>query len=230
MRPSVVVLGLLILFYNIGGLRVLDVGCGPGLYVEEFRKEGVDAYGVDPDHNLAETFYIRRVSVFSDEYDRMYGKGFDVVMSLEVGEHIPQQLSLEFAKKLVLATKNNRSFIIFSAAHPGQGGDGHINAKPKDYWRNLFHFLNWREQKNTTEELFGVVRKGIYMGWLAQNVMVLRPVSESFGDRNYLKMTEEERPQARSIALFLSRHLAKYTNQSMHINKEEVKGDLTVDR
>jgi hypothetical protein len=55
---------------------------------------------------------------------------FDVVMSLEVGEHIPVQWEDTFIKNL---TRNARKYIILSWAAEGQYGDGHINNRPNSY-------------------------------------------------------------------------------------------------
>jgi SAM-dependent methyltransferase len=46
--------------------KVLDVGCGSGMYVEQYRAQGIDAYGVDL-CITAEKPHLRRLDIFSPE-------------------------------------------------------------------------------------------------------------------------------------------------------------------
>ena len=59
---------------------------------------------------------------------------YDLAMSLEVAEHLPE----EAADTLVDSLCKVADVIIFSAAHPGQGGDHHINEQPVEYWEEKF--------------------------------------------------------------------------------------------
>lgn len=76
--------------WETGGkvLRVLDVGCGPGIYVAALAQQGLDAHGVDVD---PATPY-ERVDVFSDDFARHYD-GYDLCLCLEVAEHLPEAKS-----------------------------------------------------------------------------------------------------------------------------------------
>ena len=91
-----------------------------------------------------------------------------------------------------------------SAAHPGQGGDGHINCQPKKYWCDLFAFLGWEQDTETSKDFVEHIQKRPYMGWLKMNGMVFRKVKTSFGNRNFSTIDHEERPQAQSVATFLT--------------------------
>lgn len=55
---------------------------------------------------------------------------FDLVMSLEVGEHIPQEYEEIFFNNLA---QNSNSYILLSWAVPNQGGDGHVNCRTNEY-------------------------------------------------------------------------------------------------
>ena len=59
---------------------------------------------------------------------------FDLAMSLEVAEH----LRPESADTIVASLCRASYIILFSAAHPGQGGDDHINEQPREYWEEKF--------------------------------------------------------------------------------------------
>jgi 2-polyprenyl-3-methyl-5-hydroxy-6-metoxy-1,4-benzoquinol methylase len=57
-------------------------------------------------------------------------KKFDCVISLEVGEHIPQKSESVFINNLISHTKQ---YLILSWATPGQVGDAHVNEQDADY-------------------------------------------------------------------------------------------------
>jgi 2-polyprenyl-3-methyl-5-hydroxy-6-metoxy-1,4-benzoquinol methylase len=57
-------------------------------------------------------------------------KEFDLVVSLEVAEHLPASAADQFVNTLVKHGKK----ILFSAAIPGQGGQDHLNEQWPDYW------------------------------------------------------------------------------------------------
>ncbi|MNG06715.1 hypothetical protein D3C84_899730 [compost metagenome] len=61
-------------------------------------------------------------------------KKFDLAISLEVAEHLP-----ESAANIIVETLTNHSdCILFSAAVPGQGGQYHINEQWPEYWHQKF--------------------------------------------------------------------------------------------
>lgn len=59
---------------------------------------------------------------------------FDLVLSLEVAEHLSPHRAEGFIDDL--ATFSDQ--VLFSAAIPGQGGYGHINEQPHQYWIRMF--------------------------------------------------------------------------------------------
>ena len=111
---------------------LLDVGCGMGEWLEVFEIEdslGVDISAPDGDrfrrHDLTQPLDLHRT--------------FDLVLSLEVGEHLPE----EAAGVLVLSITRHTNTALFSAAVPGQEGKGHINCQPHEYWHELFDFYKF---------------------------------------------------------------------------------------
>jgi len=59
---------------------------------------------------------------------------FDLVQSLEVGEHIASSCADTFVTSLAA----HGNIVLFSAAVPGQGGEFHVNEQPYEYWRDKF--------------------------------------------------------------------------------------------
>jgi SAM-dependent methyltransferase len=162
---------------------VLDVGCGPGIYVKAMREAGLDAYGVDGDPRLVEDDYCWRVDFRYSYYDFKYGyervlrvfadapSRFDVVMSLEVGEHIEHAWHNKYVDFIACMIPG---IVYFSAARPGQGGHGHIACEPKSYWIKHFHRAGFWLDIDATDAWLNFMRAGPHMGWLTQNGMVFR--------------------------------------------------------
>src|SRR5262249_17409131 len=69
------------------------------------------------------------------------GRTFDLVQSLEVGEHIVPEASDIFVDQLIA---HSSGFVLFSAAPPGQGGEFHINERSYEFWRALFRTRGFR--------------------------------------------------------------------------------------
>lgn len=124
---------------------LLDVGCGDGYVVDFASALGIDAVGVD---------------IAPDERDRILQvdlrKGFDLyrrfdmVLSWEVGEHLPAESSDQLVDSIVLHADR---FIVFTAARVGQGGDGHLNCQPQEYWREKFEERGADYLRNATAHL-----------------------------------------------------------------------------
>jgi SAM-dependent methyltransferase len=116
---------------------VVDLGCGHGIWLETFIRHGVDEYvGVDGDwvprealHFPADHFVAARI----DERLRL-GRRFDLAVSLEVAEHLPERGAKQFVRNIVELAP----CVLFSAAIPHQRGTDHINEQWPDYWAAHF--------------------------------------------------------------------------------------------
>jgi SAM-dependent methyltransferase len=138
--PSAVAIVDLVLQY-LCPTSVVDVGCGTGVFLEEFEKRGTDTIlGLDgpatktvfrPDgSNFLAADLTARV-----ELDRR----FDLALCLEVAEHLPAGS----ADLLVRTLTDLAPVVLFSAAHPAQGGQGHINERWPVYWQRRFSQHNY---------------------------------------------------------------------------------------
>jgi 2-polyprenyl-3-methyl-5-hydroxy-6-metoxy-1,4-benzoquinol methylase len=123
---------------------VLDVGCALGTWLRAWAEAGVeDVYGLDGDYVDCNTLEIPKSSFRAVNLNGSFdlGRQFDLVQSLEVGEHIEESASEIFADNLA---RHARRYILFSAAPPGQGGQHHINERPYEFWRQLFEARGFR--------------------------------------------------------------------------------------
>jgi SAM-dependent methyltransferase len=121
---------------------VLDVGCGRGAWLAAFKAAGVhDVLGLDGDYVDRSTLHIgpdefRAVDLIEPP---ALGRTFDLVVSLEVAEHLPAAAAPAFVAWLVSVAP----VVLFSAAIPGQGGVNHVNEQWPDYWADQFEAVGY---------------------------------------------------------------------------------------
>jgi hypothetical protein len=95
--------------------------------------------------------------------------GFDLAYSFELAEH----LAPEHGDRLVDFMSRQAPVTVFTAASPGQGGTGHVNEQPKDYWIERFERTGQNFRPELTEQLAAALRhEGVYADYLVDNVMV----------------------------------------------------------
>jgi glycosyltransferase involved in cell wall biosynthesis len=142
--------------------KVFDIGCGPGIYVDSMIKNGIDAVGYDNDPRSPHN----KIDLTVDDIKEQS----DITLCLEVAEHIEEKFSDVIVEKISKCTKK---MIIWSAAFPGQGGNGHINCQDKQYWVDKFEKHGWRRNIEKEKDIINyVTTKRSYMGWFKINVVI----------------------------------------------------------
>jgi len=149
---------------------VIDVGCNEGLYLEPFLGKS-KVIGIDNDEYALAHAVVPVINLdltLPQELPK-----YDLSICLEVLEHIPQGLSGDVLNNLCKTSDT----IIFSAAQPGAGGVGHVNCQPKSYWINRFRTRGYEVCDTETAFIIQHLReKQNIMGWLLNNLMVLRKI------------------------------------------------------
>lgn len=190
---------------------VLDVGCGTGTWLKVFSDAGVsEICGIDGDFvnrdllvkNIAiENFFPRDLA---EPFD--LGKKFDMVLSLEVAEHLPASS----AKTFIEALAKHSDTIIFSAAIPGQGGQNHINEQWKDYWIEIFNSLGYKG--------YDILRPIIWSDdlvdwWYKQNMLVFSKTVLVYDEITVPYKNEKIHPdmflQYRDYIIYLQEYVAE---------------------
>lgn len=126
-----------IVFGLLAPSRVADIGCGSGTWLAACRELGARRIlGVDGDWVSGSVLQIPaedfRAADLRQSLD--IAETFDLVISVEAAEHLPEARAASFVAELVGLGKA----VLFSGAIPRQGGDRHINEQWQGYWANLF--------------------------------------------------------------------------------------------
>ena len=140
-RSAAIVAPLVLQHYE--AVSLADIGCGRGAWLPEWQRAGVvDYLGIDGDYvDLDRLFIPPDRFTTQDLTQRFYlGRRFDLVASLEVGEHITPNDTETFVDNLC----THSDAILFSAAVPGQGGLSHVNEQDYEFWRKRFSARDYR--------------------------------------------------------------------------------------
>jgi SAM-dependent methyltransferase len=148
-----------------------DIGAGTGTYAAALRRRG-------------KTVVACEWSVFGRLASRGHGlrslpldltrspptaeiRAIDVAYCLEVAEHVSPEMGDRLVKYLATFP-----LVLFSAAHPGQNGLGHVNEQPAAYWIERFGGFGMRVDQDRSDR---IVREFRAMGappWLVDNAIV----------------------------------------------------------
>lgn len=147
---------------------VIDVGCGVGTWLSVFLEQGVqEILGVDGQWVDKEMLQIPQSLFFVSDLTKQLrlNRQFDLVVSLEVAEHLPASVAETFIDSLVKLGP----VVLFSAAIPLQKGVNHLNEQWPTYWVALFQKRNY--------VVVDAIRKKIWDNdkvdpWYAQNSLL----------------------------------------------------------
>lgn len=119
----------------------LDIGCGVGTWTSILHKRNIAATGFDgawvPQKYL-QTSDFTTIEMEEDlvnfESSLWRTPKVDLIVTLEVAEHLPEHLADIFCAFITA----HCDYVLFSAAIPGQTGDGHVNEQWPTYWSEKF--------------------------------------------------------------------------------------------
>ena len=154
---------------------VIDVGCACGEWLSVFIEKGIDnIYGVDGEWidkrllRIPEKHYISHDLLEPFNID----KKFDLILCLEVAEHLP----IYSSDVLINTLTRLGPVIVFSAAIPYQGGNHHINEQWQSFWADKFRDKGYKVIDCLRELLWD---KPISF-WYSQNILI-------FANEEYLQ-------------------------------------------
>lgn len=147
---------------------VLDVGCGVGHFLRAFQEAGVaDIKGIDGDYVPADQLVVDAGHFAPVDLKQAFDlrRQYDLVLSLEVAEHLPADAAAGFVQSLV----RHGDLILFSAAVPHQGGTHHVNEQWPSYWSQLFAGHGYRAYDVLRPALWGDAE---IAWWYRQNLLL----------------------------------------------------------
>jgi hypothetical protein len=154
------------------GKAVCDLGCGLGKYVQWLRKRGIACDGYDGNPNTSElTAGVCETLNLAEEIK--LNRKYDVVMSLEVGEHIPKCYESVFLDNVAQHAKHT---VVMSWAIPGQPGDGHVNCQTNSY---IIYQL-WKRRFRPQFATSVMLRRNSSLPWFENTLMVFSRRSPKF--------------------------------------------------
>lgn len=149
---------------------IVDLGCGHNFYCSVFDAVGYDAVGIDF-VKLKGVDDVADLTATADEfYNPNYLKRKSNVLSLEVGEHIPYNLSDNYLNNI---TRYSRD-IVMSWAVPGQAGVGHINCQTNEWVAEQMAKRGYKHVAEKTKELREAVN-GCHCTWFLNTLMYFTP-------------------------------------------------------
>ena len=144
-------------------LTIVDLGCGNGAYTKRFIEAGFDCRGYDGSPLTPEiSGGVCGVLDLSEPIDIGV---FDMVVSLEVGEHIPAEYEQIFIDNIC---KSSKKYVLLSWGVEGQPGVGHVNCRNNDYIIKEMERRGLRYNKIDSDYL----RSKSTFPWFANTVML----------------------------------------------------------
>jgi SAM-dependent methyltransferase len=117
---------------------VLDVGCATGIWLSVCKQLGAErVLGIDGSWVPRDELEIDAAEFLAHDLEASIPESIenhDVALCIELAEHLPP----ESARGLIDFLTTQSTTVLFSAAIPGQGGEGHVNEQRQSYWHGLF--------------------------------------------------------------------------------------------
>jgi SAM-dependent methyltransferase len=154
--------------------RVIDYGCGTGSLLAALRARGVGVAGTEHSGvarrmSAAKGLDPLPLDLRSPPKQPPLGTA-DVAVSFEVAEHLPATA----ADGLVGLLAATAPIVVFGAATPGQGGRGHVNEQPHDYWIAKFKSRGMDWDRPRSHAFRDSWRAAGVDFWYADNALVFR--------------------------------------------------------
>ncbi len=149
---------------------LLDLGSGTGQLVRRAQTMGVNAVGLDISETATDGPL--RHADLTQPVD--LGQTFGAVLCWEVAEHLPAEAADTLCETLARHVAED-GVLVFTAATPGQGGKGHVNEQPLDYWRAKLAALGLTYDRGISSRLAkDFTRVAAKTPWYGANVQVFR--------------------------------------------------------
>ena len=177
---------------------VIDIGCGTGSFLSVLLDLGInDVLGVEGEWLNKNKLFINKEIVVTKDLEKPFflERKFDLVISLEVAEHIGKEYSEIFVKNLT----DLGDVILFSAALPGQGGQNHLNEQWPEFWQNIFKAKGYSFYDSIRLNFWNIKEVDF---WYKQNMfLIVKDGSIDFGLQKTEKLNNLIHPELFTLVL-----------------------------
>lgn len=148
-------------------IPVIDIGCGHNFYMSILKYAGYSALGID-NTDLGSMYFMK--ADVTKPLEMLAAKNVRNTISLEVGEHIPSELSNGYLDNIC----KFKGDVILSWAVPGQAGIGHINCQTNEWVATEMLKRGYMIDAKRTLELRESV-KDCHCSWFKNTLMYFTP-------------------------------------------------------
>lgn len=140
---------------ELNGTKILDVGCGPGIYLEYFREKGLDALGIDISDAFIQRCNEKGLNVRKMDMEKplLYPYSFNGIWALSI-VHIPRARVPALIKTWVKLLKSNG--VLFVAVKKGLG-EGFEPAETGDGSKRWFTYFSEEEMLSLFSPYFEII-------------------------------------------------------------------------
>lgn len=146
---------------------ILDLGCGHNFYCTVFDYAGYQTLGIDG-AKLRSVDYV--LDITEPLNDGAIAEECNVI-SLEVGEHIPEEKSGAYLDNVT----RFKGDVVMSWATPGQAGIGHINCQSNEWVIEKMKNRGYELDFDKTKEL-RIAVNGCHCSWFINTLMYFKPI------------------------------------------------------
>ena len=150
---------------------VIDIGCGPGIYLKTFADLGWKVYGIDGAPAAGQCLLNECFELVDLRNPWTPDCRYDLAICVEVAEHL-QPIHADTLVATICACSDT---IFFTAARPDQGGESHLNEQPREYWLEKFSKFRIGLHPRNDEVMRVINSDPVYehCGWIRWNGMLL---------------------------------------------------------
>ncbi len=179
-----------VLFEFVRPQSVLDVGCGVGSCLKAAQEIGVaEVRGIEGNWLDRSKLVVDSALVETRDLEQGFslGRRFDLVICLEVAEHLSPESANRFVENLCA----HGDLVLFSAAIPFQGGHHHLNEQFPDYWAGLFSSQGFRSVDLIRPRIWN--DESVWY-WLRQNTILFAHQRVLDSNEKLRQESEQSRP------------------------------------